>query len=413
MLYIKREGMIPTKRFRKIMHRVVCYALVMAVVFGALSQHRAAAEVLELPAKAALLMEYDTGEVLYEKNAHESRPCASITKVMTLLLVFEAIENGALNYEDILTASAHASGMGGSDIWLKEGEQMSVDDLIKACVVMSANDAAVVLAEAISGTEDAFVQRMNERAEELGMNDTVFKNCNGLDEEGHLTSAYDVAVMSRELMKHERIFDYTLIWIDYVRDGATQLVNTNKLIRTYSGIKGLKTGTTSGAGSCISACAERNGMTLIGVVLGAENTGDRFSAATSLLDHGFSNWKTVYPEMPTLPLMPVTGGMTDSVALSCEEIPGVLVSTAEKAEIIMELELPESLEAPIESMQSVGMVRAVLNGKTLGETEVYAVEGVERISPASAFKYLFESFFGCRESDKQEENSENKFQTIR
>ena len=221
------------------------------------------AETPDFPAQALVLMEASTGQVLYEKSAHVQRPCASITKVMTLLLVFEAIDAGTLHLDDVLTASAHAAGMGGSDIWLKEGEQMTVDDLIKACVVMSANDAAVVLAEAVAGSEAAFVERMNARAAELGMNDTVFKNCNGLDEDGHITSAYDVAVMSRALMQHEKIFDYTLIWIDYVRDGQTQLVNTNKLVRTYDGILGLKTGTTSAAGSCISAAAERNGMRLI------------------------------------------------------------------------------------------------------------------------------------------------------
>ena len=245
--------------------RALCL-LLAAALFCALAvplAPPAAAEGLDVPAPAAVLMEFSTGEVLFEKNPHEVRPCASITKVMTLLLVFEAIDSGALHYDDMLTASAHAAGMGGSDIWLKEGEQMTVDDLIKACVVMSANDAAVVLAEAVAGTEEAFVERMNARAAELGMAETVFKNCNGLDEDGHVTSAYDVAVMSRALMQHEKIFDYTLIWIDYVRGGETQLVNTNKLVRSYNGIKGLKTGTTSAAGSCISAAAERNGMTCL------------------------------------------------------------------------------------------------------------------------------------------------------
>ena len=198
-----------------------CLAAVLLIgVFCPLAR----AETPDFPAQALVLMEASTGQVLYEKSAHVQRPCASITKVMTLLLVFEAIDAGTLHLDDVLTASAHAAGMGGSDIWLKEGEQMTVDDLIKACVVMSANDAAVVLAEAVAGSEDAFVERMNARAAELGMNDTVFKNCNGLDEDGHITSAYDVAVMSRALMQHEKIFDYTLIWIDYVRDGQTQLV---------------------------------------------------------------------------------------------------------------------------------------------------------------------------------------------
>ena len=247
-------------------------------------------EVLEISAPAAVLMEAGTGRVLFEKNSHEARPCASITKVMTLCLTFEAIEAGQLNLSDQLSASAHAASMGGSDIWLKEGEQMSVDDLIKATVIMSANDAAVVLAENVAGSEEAFVERMNGKAQELGMEDTVFKNCNGLDEEGHITSAHDVALMSRALLTHEKITDYTLTWMDYVRDGATQLVNTNKLIRSYQGITGLKTGTTSAAGSCISATAERNGLKLIAVVLGAPSTDDRFRDAAALLDYGFAGW---------------------------------------------------------------------------------------------------------------------------
>ena len=380
---------------RKIGRRVLCVLLALVLALAALPVPKAAAETLELPAKAAVLMEYSTGEVLFEKNAHELRPCASITKVMTLLLVFEAIENGVLRYEDVLTASAHAAGMGGSDIWLKEGEQMSVDDLIKACVVMSANDAAVVLAEAIAGTEEAFVQRMNERAAELGMADTVFKNCNGLDEEGHLTSAYDVAVMSRALMAHERIFDYTLIWIDYVRNGETQLVNTNKLVRSYSGIKGLKTGTTSAAGSCITACAERNGMQMIGVVLGADNTNDRFSAASSLLDYGFSNWKIAVPEYPELPVLPVENGMTDSVSLQAGELSGVLMPAYGQEMLETELLLPETLQAPVTAGQTVGSIRVTLNGEPVEEIPVTAADDAEAVTFRSAFRYLLGCFLGC------------------
>ena len=241
-------------------------------------------------APAAVLMEASTGQVLFEKGAHDRRACASITKVMTLLLTFEALEAGKLSLDQELTASAHAASMGGSDIWLEEGERMTVDDLLKATVIMSANDAAVVLAEAVSGSEEAFVARMNERAGELGMEDTVFKNCNGLDEEGHLTSAYDVAVMSRALLAHEKIRDYTLTWMDSVRNGETQLVNTNKLIRSYQGITGLKTGTTGQAGSCISATAQREGMELIAVVLKADTSEKRFEAAKSLLSYGFANY---------------------------------------------------------------------------------------------------------------------------
>ena len=200
-----------------------------------------AEEAVEVTAPSALLMDYETGKVLYEKNSHEVRACASITKIMTLCLIFEAIDAGKINYDTIVTASPAAAAMGGSDIWLVEGEQMSVNDLIKAIVVASANDAAVAMAEYISGSEKAFVEQMNKKAQTLGMKDTVFKNCNGLDEEGHLTSAYDVALMSRELMKHSEVYNYTSIWLDYLRDGATQIVNTNKLLKTYDGITGLKT----------------------------------------------------------------------------------------------------------------------------------------------------------------------------
>ena len=373
--------------------RALCL-LLAAALFCALAvplAPPAAAEGLDVPAPAAVLMEFSTGEVLFEKNPHEVRPCASITKVMTLLLVFEAIDSGALHYDDMLTASAHAAGMGGSDIWLKEGEQMTVDDLIKACVVMSANDAAVVLAEAVAGTEEAFVERMNARAAELGMAETVFKNCNGLDEDGHVTSAYDVAVMSRALMQHEKIFDYTLIWIDYVRGGETQLVNTNKLVRSYSGIKGLKTGTTSAAGSCISAAAERNGMTLIGVVLGAANTNDRFSAAASLLDYGFANWKITSPEAPALPALPVTGGMTGEVRL--EAPAGVLTPVSEQGALETVIELPEAVAAPVEKGQPVGTVRVLRGGETVQEIPITAAESAEAITFGSAFQYLLSWFF--------------------
>lgn len=210
------------------------------------------------------------GKVLFEKSSHDVRACASVTKVMTLLLVFEAIDAGKIKMTDVVTASAHAASMGGSDIWLEEGETMTVDEMIKATVVASANDAAVALAELVAGTEDEFVAQMNARAKALGMKETVFKNCNGLDEDGHVTSAYDVALMSRELIKHKDIFNYTSIWMDYLRGGATQIVNTNKLLKTYKGITGLKTGTTSKAGSCISATATRDKLSLISVCLAAQ-----------------------------------------------------------------------------------------------------------------------------------------------
>ena len=350
-----------------------CLAAVLLIgVFCPLAR----AETPDFPAQALVLMEASTGQVLYEKSAHVQRPCASITKVMTLLLVFEAIDAGTLHLDDVLTASAHAAGMGGSDIWLKEGEQMTV------------------LAEAVAGSEDAFVERMNARAAELGMNDTVFKNCNGLDEDGHITSAYDVAVMSRALMQHEKIFDYTLIWIDYVRDGQTQLVNTNKLVRTYDGILGLKTGTTSAAGSCISAAAERNGMRLIAVVLGAENTKDRFSAASSLLDYGFVNWKLTTPELPELPELPVTGGMVSAVSLECEAPSGVLTASGD-AEIGIKLILPENVPAPVEPGNVLGTAEVALNGDTVQSLKITAKTEAPAITFSSALQYFLACFFAA------------------
>ena len=309
-------------------------------------------------APSAVLMEANSGKILFEKNAHERRPCASITKVMTLLLVFEAMDSGSLKLDDIITSSAHAASMGGSDIWLEEGESMSADDMIKATVVASANDAAVALAEHISGSEDAFVERMNARAEELGMEDTTFKNCNGLDEEGHLTSAFDVALMSRELMKHEKIYDYTSIWLDYLRGGETQIVNTNKLLKTYKGITGLKTGTTDDAGCCISATAERNNMSLIGVVLGADSGKQRFADAAKLLDYGFANYAIKELKSPDdLPSsLKVKNGMSGSASIHCEINSNAVINKASADEAEAEIDLPESLDAPVLEGEKIGVV---------------------------------------------------------
>ena len=347
-----------------------------------------------LPARSAILIEQESGRVLFEKNAHEVRPCASITKVMTLCLTFDALESGQLNITDQLSASAHAASMGGSDIWLKEGELMSVDDLIKATVIMSANDAAVVLAENVAGSEEAFVQRMNERAGELGMEETVFKNCNGLDEEGHVTSAYDVALMSRELIRHEKIKDYTLTWIDYVRDGATQLVNTNKLIRSYKGITGLKTGTTSQAGSCITATAERNGLRLIAVILGAGSTDDRFKDAAALLDYGFGGWSVTVPESPALPDVPVKGGMEETVGAIAGESPEILMETASMGEIEQDISWTPELRAPVRKGDVIGRITYSAKGETVAQVDITAAGDVEKISFSSAFTYLLHSFLG-------------------
>ena len=343
-------------------------------------------------APAAVLMEASTGQVLFEKGAHDRRACASITKVMTLLLTFEALEAGKLSLDQELTASAHAASMGGSDIWLEEGERMTVDDLLKATVIMSANDAAVVLAEAVSGSEEAFVARMNERAGELGMEDTVFKNCNGLDEEGHLTSAYDVAVMSRALLAHEKIRDYTLTWMDSVRNGETQLVNTNKLIRSYQGITGLKTGTTGQAGSCISATAQREGMELIAVVLGAESTDLRFQDAKALLDYGFAGWKTVTPETPFLQPAAVEGGMAQTVEVAAGEMPSLLLQAGEEAQVETVVQL-EPVKAPVEQGQELGRILCQVAGETVTQVPIIAKERVEAVTFGAAFLALGRALF--------------------
>lgn len=342
----------------------------------------------EVKAPAAVLVEAKTGKVLYEKNSHEKRPAASITKVMTLLLVMEAIDSGKISLTDTVTASAHAASMGGSDIWLQQGETMSVNDLIKATVIMSANDAAVALAEYVAGTEDDFLRLMNERAKALGMEDTTFKNCNGLDEEGHLTSAYDVALMSAALLKHEKITEYTLTWIDHVRDGKTQLVNTNKLIKSYKGITGLKTGTTGKAGSCISASATRGQVSLIAVILGASSTDDRFSSAAKLLDYGFANWSMAAPEQPVLEKVPVKNGMLPSVEAETDANPSILVPKGKEGEVVSQIVVADSLEAPVEAGQVIGKITYKLGEETLLESNVRAKTAVEKITFLSAFRLL-------------------------
>lgn len=326
----------------------------------------AAADPALVSAPAAVLMEASTGKILYEKKIHEQRPCASVTKVMTLLLVLEAMDSGKLKPDDTITASEHAASMGGSDIWLEPGEAMSAGDMVKATTVASANDAAVALAEHLCGSEEIFVAQMNARAKQLGMQDTVFKNCNGLDEDGHITSAYDVALMSRELIKHQKIFDYTSIWLDSLRGGKTQIVNTNKLLKTYKGITGLKTGTTDDAGCCISATAERDGMSLIGVVLGAETGKQRFADAAALLDYGFANFAVKELKAPeTLPEdIAVEGGMEKTAPLSCDLNASIVVSKASDDEAHYEISLPETLSAPVENGEKVGSVVCKIGGET-------------------------------------------------
>ena len=319
----------------------------------------------DVPCTAAILIDEDSGTVLYEKNADEQRPIASITKVMTLLLTFEALEAGKISLEDIVPVSEHAYSMGGSQIWLEPGEQMTLNDMLKAICVSSANDAAVAVAEFVGGSEPAFVQMMNEKAAQLGMTSTHFENACGLDQEGHLSSARDVAVMSREmLLHHTEVRDYCSIWTDTLRDGATQLVNTNKLLKSYNGITGLKTGTTSKAGVCISASAERDGLRLIAVVLGSASGKERFEAATALLDYGFANYENVTAELPSdaPQTIPVARGTMDAVTLQYDAPQTCLMPKGQGESLHITVELPQALEAPVTAGTQVGTVR-LLNGE--------------------------------------------------
>lgn len=370
--------------------------LVIAIVFTSIPLFCAEVNAVTeetVTAPSAILMESSSGKVLFEKNPHEQRPCASITKVMTMLLVCEAIDSGKLSLDDTITASAHAASMGGSDIWLEEGETMSANDMIKATVVASANDAAVALAEHLCGSEEVFVQKMNEKANKLGMKDTVFKNCNGLDEDGHITSAYDVAVMSRELMKHEMIFDYTSIWLDNLRDGKTQIVNTNKLLKTYKGITGLKTGTTNDAGCCMAASATRGDMSLVAVVLGCNSGKERFSDAAALLDYGFANFSVTQLKAPDdLPkTIKVENGMQKNIGIGCDINSSIVLDKNSGSKIVSKIDLPESIEAPVASGQKLGTVTYSLDGKAVKSFEITALQHAEQISFASVFSVLLNS----------------------
>lgn len=344
-----------------------------------------------LTAPSVVLMEEKTGKVLFGKNPHEPRACASITKVMTLLLVFEAIDSKKISMTDTVTASEHASSMGGSDIWLEPGESMTVDEMIKATVVASANDAAVALAEFVCGSEEEFVAQMNKRAKELGMNDTTFKNCNGLDEEGHITSAYDVALMSRALMKHKKIFEYTGIWMDYLRGGKTQLVNTNKLLKSYNGITGLKTGTTGQAGSCISATAERDGLSLIAVVLGSATGKERFTDASKLLDYGFANFAMYTPTIPegACAEVQINGGMKPSLKTTVDVSTPFLISKGSDGSVEAKVQLEQTFDAPVAKGQTLGNVVYYVDGKEAASYPIKAENTVEKISFFGVLEKLF------------------------
>lgn len=352
----------------------------------------------DVPCAAAILIDEDSGTVLYEKNADEQRPIASITKVMTLLLTFEALEEGKISLEDYVPISEHAYSMGGSQIWLEPGEQMSLNDMLKAICVSSANDAAVAVAEYVGGSEPAFVQKMNEKAAALGMTQTHFENACGLDQEGHLSSARDVAIMSREmLLHHTEVRDYCSIWTDTLRNGATQLVNTNKLLKSYSGITGLKTGTTSKAGVCISASAERDDLRLIAVVLGSASSKERFEAATALLDYGFANYENAVAELPedAPATLPVTRGTTDAVTLQYDAPQKCLMPKGQGKTLEVTVELPEVLQAPVEMGAQIGTVHLTNGGEELQTFSITAAQDVDALSFAYCFGLLVQSLALC------------------
>ena len=337
---------------------------------------------LETSAPSDILVDENTGAVLYSKNPDEKRCCASITKIMTVLLVMESIENKKIKLEDKVTVSEHASSIGGSDIWLKENEIMTVDDLLKATIVASANDAATALAEYIFGTEEKFVNEMNKRANELGMNNTVFKNCNGLDEDGHVSSARDISVMSRELLKHKDILRYTSIWMDYLRNGETQIVNTNKLLKSFEGITGLKTGTTDDAGCCICASAKRGDISLITVILGAKTSKERFKDAANLLNYGFENFISVIPKIDEKVLTPVKlkKGMKSTLRIKVTDVKKILIPKGQEKEINNVLQLKKEILAPINKGEKVGKLIYKLKEKNLVEFSVLADENIEKIN---------------------------------
>ena len=347
-----------------------------------------------LSSKSAVLIEASSGTVLLEQAPHQKLPPASVTKIMTLLLIAEAIDSGTVKMDDLVACSDYASSMGGSQVYLKAGEQMTVSDMLKAIAVASANDACVAMAEHIAGSESAFVARMNERAAALGMKNTNFCNTNGLPDPNHLTSAYDIALMSRELLRHPKILPYLGIWTDSLRDGAFGLANTNKLIRFYKGANGIKTGSTNDAGFCLSASALRDGMQLIAVVLGAPTSKERFADATALLDFGFANYEIGQGvgAGEVLASIPVSKGSAEEVALIAPKAFAPLLKKGQGASLTSVTEFPESIAAPIEAGQELGLMRFSVGDTEIGTLPLVAADGVEKRKMGASFSLLCRSW---------------------
>ncbi|MBE6878510.1 MAG: D-alanyl-D-alanine carboxypeptidase [Ruminococcaceae bacterium] len=352
----------------------------------------------DVPCKAALLMDEGTGQILYAKNADAQLPIASITKVMTMLLVFEALDANRISLSDTVPISPHAFSMGGSQIWLEPGEIFTVDELLKAVAVSSANDAAVALAEFVGGSEAVFCDMMNKRAQQLGMENTNFVNACGLDADGHLSTAYDVAIMSRELMKHENVFNYTTIWMDYLRNGETQLVNTNKMLHSYSGTTGLKTGTTGKAGVCISATAKRQDLSLIAVVLGANSGTERFDAAKKLLDFGFSNFESrQFPQLENCPEhIEVRYGVQKQAQISYTLPTHLLFLKGQAKELESRIILPEYIDAPMSKGTQIGSVGLYSAGQKIKEYDIILQENLEKVNFKKALEILIRTAVDMR-----------------
>ncbi len=372
------------------MKRLISFLLCIVMIVPLCVTSSAEGEMpVEVKARAAVLMDQTTGKVLMKMNEHEKLYPASVTKIMSMLLVMEAIDSNKIRLTDIVTTSPVAASKGGSQIWLKEGETMSVDELLRATAVYSANDACTALGEYVAGSDEAFVVMMNERAAQLGMKNTHFENCTGLDDEteNHLTTAYDIALMSRELMKHELIKEYTTIWMDSLRDGKTELVNTNKLIRFYNGATGLKTGTTNKAGCCVSATATRDGTSLVAVVMGSENSSDRFEGAKAMLNWGFANYSSITPQIDKKLIADVNIVMGEERKITPQIPPAmsVLIPKGRENDIVQNVELVAEVEAPVESNQTLGTVTVSLDGEVLGKYNLTSPHYVDRLS----FKTVF------------------------
>lgn len=372
------------------MKRLICLILITTLLASTVF---AAPAPPEIPAPCAVLMERDTEKVLFEKNPHEKLQPASVTKVMTLLLVMEALEAGKISTEDTVTVSPFAASMGGSQVYLEAGETMSVDDMLKATVIASGNDSAVALAEHVAGSMEGFVSLMNQRAKELGMEDTNFVNCTGLPDPEHVTSAYDIAVMSRELLRHDKIKEYSTVWMDTLRDGTFGLSNTNKLLRSYNGITGLKTGSTDAAKYCMSATAERDGMELIASVMASPTSKERFSAAAKLLDYGFANF-ALYDSTKDQVLSPVAVklGTSETVPAVFSGNPKVLVEKGQLSAVTHSITLAEEVSAPVEAGQTLGELTVRAGDEVLATVPILAQCSVDRVGMSAIFWRMLKSY---------------------